>query len=71
MTPGYRSCKTGMCLQRSWIHNPILGYHAVEKLDSNTKYLVRNEGQEENANFHKVDIETCESFFLFLKFHNP
>ena len=54
MEPGYRSERTGMCLQRSWIHQNHTGFQVTEKLDENTRYLVGED------NFRKVDIETCE-----------
>ena len=60
MTPGYRSLKTGMCLQRGMKYNTILGFHTDEKLDSNTKYLVQDESQPVKENFKKVELETCK-----------
>ena len=51
MQPGPRSYKLGMCLQRSYIFNLVMGYHTVEKYDGNTKNLVGSE------NFRKISIE--------------
>ena len=54
MPPGPRSFKLGMCLQRSYFHNDALGYHTIEKLDNNTRYLVGEQ------NFRKIPIEDCK-----------
>ena len=51
MQPGPRSFKVGMCLQRSYVYNDVLGYHTEEKLDCNTRFLVGDE------NARKVSIE--------------
>ena len=55
MQPGPRSFKLGMCLQRSYFHDHALGYHTIEKLDGNTRYLVGDE------NFRRVTIEERKS----------
>ena len=51
MPPGPRSFKLGMCLQRSYFYNETLGFHTVEKIDKNTRFLVGDE------NFRKISIE--------------
>ena len=54
MTPGPRSFKLGMCLQRSYEFSLHMGYHTIEKLDCNTRFLVGDD------NFRKVPIEDCK-----------
>ena len=54
MQPGYRSERCGMCLQRTYDYDQVLGYNVTEKLDRNTRDLIGRE------NFQKVSIETCK-----------
>ena len=52
MEPGYKSDRTGMCLQRKLIFEDAIGYKTLEVLDAKTRVMIGEE------NYKKVTIET-------------